>query len=63
MENHSESPAKQITLSYTDNGGDDMDISMKSDGFGKDLSLIVAHLQKAIEAIVLSQESNDDLLD
>lgn len=53
---HSDSQSKKIVLTYTDNGGDDLDISLDSEGFGDNVELIAIYLHKTISAILASEE-------
>lgn len=48
---------KKIVLTYTDNGGDDLDISLDSEGFGGDVELVTVYLHKTIQAILASEEA------
>jgi len=48
---------KKIVLTYTDNGGDDLDIRLDSEGFGGDVELVTIYLHKTMQAILNSSDS------
>lgn len=48
---------KKIVLTYTNNGGDDIDIRLDSEGFDGDTEMVTVYLHKTIQAILNSEES------
>lgn len=50
--------SKKIVLTYT-GIGDDLDISLDSEGFGDDMELVTMYLHKTIQAILSSEETTD----
>lgn len=49
---------KKIVLTYVDNGPDNLDIRVDSEGFGGDMEMLTIYLHKTIQAILNSEEEN-----
>jgi hypothetical protein len=57
MNQPASSDPKKIVLTYTDNGGDDLDIRLDSEGFGGDVEMVTIYLHKTMQAILNSEET------
>lgn len=49
---------KKIVLTYADNGSDNLDIRVDSEGFEGDMEMVAVYLHKTIQAILNSEEEN-----
>lgn len=60
MEEPTAPTQKQIVLTYIDNGGNDLDIRLDSEGFEGNVEMVTVYLHKTIQAILNSSETSPE---